>query len=376
MTSAAAAFKARGGLVINGAGNAQDATPQSQASNDAFLFVAATQSGGWTYALADYSNRGPSVDLCAPEFASNGGGTSNAAPVVSAAAALVWSVDPGFTNIEVEQILKDAARARADKPAPRTDGFRDGISGIVGQASCYDTALDVGGAVRLAVERAIGRGTAAPKPPLVAFRDLTPKAVGGVATVDVDAHGLRGVAKVVLLLNGEPLGEDLTAPYQFVLDGAALAARGIAAGSLTAEAVDFAGTRGATPAPLAFTVSRGETPGAGPAGDTLPPATGIYDPSGRRAWKGRTLPARKVWRASFQASDNVGLDSIRGYVDGVETGTVAVLRDNGRQRAVRYSLDTRTLANGIHVLQAVAMDGAGNVAEASLRLKVRNPKRR
>jgi subtilisin family serine protease len=96
------------------------------------LAVGATKSNDerWTYCknifVCGGSNYGPFIDLTAPghELYSttvydlldplaakyrNGSGTSYAAPVVAAVAALIYSVNARFTPGEVESILKDAA---------------------------------------------------------------------------------------------------------------------------------------------------------------------------------------------------------------------------------------------------------------------------
>jgi thermitase len=356
MVSGAAYFRSKGGLVVNGAGNAQDSTQQSPAAEAAFLFVAATSSGG-AYSVAGYSNRGPSIDLCAPEFLVNGGGTSNAGPAVAAAAALVWSVNPAFTNMDVEQILKDAAKTRTDKPDPSIYG-----------TTCIDKALDVGGAVKLAVQRANAAGAADVLPPRVEFVSDTPPMVQGVATVDVAAGDDRGLAKVVLQANGQVIGEDLTPPYQFVLDGPALLKLGLASGTLTAEAIDLSGKSAQTARPLAFSVVK-------PVTDTIPPTVALLNVQGKKSIAGKILAAKKVFTATVRGTDNLVLDSLRVYVDGVETGKVAASGDATRKNG-RYILDTRTVSNGLHVLKAVAMDSAGNVAAVSAKLRVKNLKRK
>ena len=68
-----------------------------------------------TYEQAWYSNVGERVDIAAPgenvfSLSVDGGydymsGTSMAAPVVTAVASLVWSVNPGFTGAEVKEIV-------------------------------------------------------------------------------------------------------------------------------------------------------------------------------------------------------------------------------------------------------------------------------
>lgn len=78
---------------------------------------AAENNGNGTFSLTSYSNVGSLVTLAAPgnnifscytdskwSFMS---GTSMAAPIVTGVAALVWSINPGFTGEEVKSILTD-----------------------------------------------------------------------------------------------------------------------------------------------------------------------------------------------------------------------------------------------------------------------------
>jgi hypothetical protein len=200
----------------------------------------------------------------------------------------------------------------------------------------------------------------------VEFKDDTPPVVNGVATVDVAAGDDRGLAKVVLRANGQVLGEDLTPPYQFVLDGRALLARGIESGMLTAEAIDLSGKSAETARLLAFSVVK-------PVVDATPPTVALLNAQGRKSIAGKVLAAKKLFMATVKGADNLALDSLRVYVDGVELGTVAASGDATRKGG-RYTLDTRTVPNGLHVLKAVTMDAAGNVAQASAKLRVKNPK--
>lgn len=70
--------------------------------------------------LGKYSLPGPKVELCAPGTAVNSSilrkryaersGTSMAAPHVAGAAAVVWSIFPGATNVQIREILAGTAR--------------------------------------------------------------------------------------------------------------------------------------------------------------------------------------------------------------------------------------------------------------------------
>jgi hypothetical protein len=355
--SAAATFKASGGLVVNGAGNANNGSTQPSSAENALILVGAASSGS-VGNLASYSNRGPSLDFCAPEFVSNGGGTSNAAPAVSAALALVWSINPGFTNVEVEQILKDAAAARMQREQGKTYYSQD----------CVGKGLDVGGAVALAVERARRAGAADQLPPQADFVGDKPAQVNGVASIDVAAGDDRAVAKVVLEANGVVLGEDVTAPYSFVLDGQALIRQGLTGGTLMATAYDYSGKSTTTSRGRSFTVYMAPP-------ETVPPKVWVYDARNRKSIANKAVNASKIFTATFRGSDNVQIDSVHGYVDGQEMGTVSPVSNDGQNLTARWNVDTRHLANGSRKVKVVALDAAGNTAATSLRLRVKNKRK-
>ena len=97
---------------------------------DRILIVAsASQKWDGTIQLASYSNYGDRAEIAAPgshiystipenDYAYFSG-TSMAAPVVTAAASLVWAVDPDLTGAEVKQIL--LANADADRVLPNAE---------------------------------------------------------------------------------------------------------------------------------------------------------------------------------------------------------------------------------------------------------------
>ena len=83
--------------------------------NRIILVSSATNSGNGEYVQSYFSNVGSTVSLAAPgddvySCSIDGGyeylsGTSMSAPVVTAVASLVWSVNPGFTGAEVKEIV-------------------------------------------------------------------------------------------------------------------------------------------------------------------------------------------------------------------------------------------------------------------------------
>jgi hypothetical protein len=97
-------------LVVAAAGNAGSSTPVFPAAYDGVLAVGSTSPDGTK--LSSFSNRGPWVDIVAPgesvvsTSTLTGGyasydGTSFAAPITSAAAALVFAIHPSFSPDDV-----------------------------------------------------------------------------------------------------------------------------------------------------------------------------------------------------------------------------------------------------------------------------------
>lgn len=120
--------ESRGLLWVNSAGNLNIANPARQ-TFDQMLIVAATDRND---AKTVYSNYGTGIDLTAPGGLTNDGlittfpgsgygpafGTSMAAALVSGAAALIWSANPGLTRDQVSAIILGNADAiEANNPA-------------------------------------------------------------------------------------------------------------------------------------------------------------------------------------------------------------------------------------------------------------------
>ena len=115
----------KGILVVSAAGNQPKDTPSYPANFDGVLSVAAINGADDT--LAKFSRRGPWVDIAAPGVGVltlatpcldgncwvTPDGTSFATPIVSAAAALVWAVNPGLSAEQVAARLMSTADAVA-----------------------------------------------------------------------------------------------------------------------------------------------------------------------------------------------------------------------------------------------------------------------
>lgn len=92
--------------------------------------------------------------------------------------------------------------------------------------------------------------------------------------------------------------------------------------------------------------------------DTTPPTVAITAPSAGATVNGTVT-------LSATASDNVGVVRVEFRVDGVTLG-------NATSSPYTLSLNTATLTNGNHTLEAVAYDAAGNSATSSRTIRVAN----
>jgi hypothetical protein len=95
------------------------------------------------------------------------------------------------------------------------------------------------------------------------------------------------------------------------------------------------------------------------AADTTPPSASITSPSNGSVVSNNIT-------VDVSASDNVGVTKVELYLDSALAGSTTAA-------SLAFSLDTTTVANGAHTLQAKAYDAAGNSAtSASVTVTVQN----
>lgn len=232
-TAAAAAqyMRNHGGIVVVAAGNSSRELTYADMSSE--ITVAATddsdQKAGW-------SNYGNPIDIAAPGVGiwstTRGGGyaavsgTSFASPATAAVVALIMAENYWLSPTEVEAVLESSA----DDPIPGTDWHSYFGNGRINAAK----------AVLLAAQTA----PFDPDPPVVAIFKPKPTiltTVRGLITVEVNASDAKGVTEVALYANGQLVGRDTLAPYQFSWDTSKVPVGAVA---LTAKAWDPAGNEG------------------------------------------------------------------------------------------------------------------------------------
>jgi hypothetical protein len=167
--------------------------------------------------------------------------------------------------------------------------------------------------------------------------------VSGTVTVSANATDNVSVASVQFQVDGVNAGaSDLASPYAYTWDTTKVSN---ASHTVRAIATDGAGNS-ATSAAVTVTVSN--TPA-----DTTAPTVSISAPA-----SGATVSG--VVSVTANAADNVGVASVQFQVDGANAGGV----DGATPYA--YAWDTTKVSNGIHKLDAIAKDAAGNTTTSTL----------
>jgi hypothetical protein len=160
--------------------------------------------------------------------------------------------------------------------------------------------------------------------------------ISGFATITAAASDNVGVIGVQFQLDGASLGGEVSAaPYALSWNTGSTAN---GAHVLRAVARDAAGNR-TTSAAVNVTVSN--------IADPTPPTVSLTAPAAGATISGTTT-------ISASASDNIGVAGVRFIVDGATVGT----EDTSSPFSIVWN--SASVANGSHVLRAIARDAAGN----------------
>ncbi|HMM87090.1 S8 family serine peptidase [Azohydromonas sp.] len=343
--SAAQYMKDKGGLVFVSAGNS--GTDPMESTTSSLVVVSATDSKD---AKTSWSNFGNHVHLAAPgsgiystamgqKYASVSG-TSFAAPITAATAALVMSANPKLGSNEVQSILYDTA-------VDLGTGGRDPQFGY--------GRIDAAAAVYAALGSSNTPTADTMAPTVTLTSPAASSTVGGLSSVNVSASDNVGVAKVELFVNGSRIGTDNSAPFSFSWDTTTVA-NGMA--NLVARACDAAGncSDSAVVAVNVANASAGTPPA--PDGDQAPPVLAFKRPSDGQVF------GSNVYKVEGVATDDSGVGGISMslYIDGVKK------RSSSGTGKVAANWDARKLAPGTYTFRLDAVDAAGNASSTSIKV--------
>jgi hypothetical protein len=206
VSTAAQYFQSNGGVVTFAAGNSGIF---DYSDDDPYvLMVSATDQDDL---VPDWSNIGNSIDLSAPGVSilttvrsggyGSGTGTSASAPIVASVAALVMSVNPSLTGVEVQDILKQSANDLGPSGWDPSYGW-----GRVNAASAVNMALEYS-------------GTPDTEPPTsTVVEPVAGSLVSGTVDVLVEATDNVGVSYVDLFVNGTFVSSDSIPPHEWTWD--------------------------------------------------------------------------------------------------------------------------------------------------------------
>jgi thermitase len=329
VTSAAQRMRSKGGLVVVAAGNG--GIDPGYTDNPYVISVSATTS---TDEKASYSNYGAFIDVGAPGSSilttSRGGsygfwsGTSFASPATAGVIAMIMSANPNLTPDDIEKVLENSA-----------DKVAGGVHPYFGNGR-----INASNAVQLAMTTTVSDTTT---PTATIFSPSAGAIVNGIVQVEVNAGDNVGVTEVSLYTNGQLIGTDGTAPYQFSWDTTSATDGNV---TLTAHAKDAAGNDGVSSG-LPVTVKNQV--------DNTAPTVAISNPVNGSKVSGGNVAVK------VSATDNVSVASIRLFIDGALKSTV-----NGA--SLSYSWNVRKVSAGSHTIKAVAVDSSNNSIEQAIQV--------
>ncbi|MEM1556709.1 MAG: S8 family serine peptidase [Candidatus Bathyarchaeia archaeon] len=350
LSSAAKYFVDKGGVVVAAAGNT--GKYESYSDNPYIISVGATTISN---SIVSFSSYGPYVDLVAPGVSiyttiRGGGygavsGTSFSAPIVAGIAALIFSVNPSLSPVDVERILESTA---VDLGEPGYDVYYGW--GRVNAYAALKAALE-----RLENGESSNSGVKDAVPPSVKITyPVNGATVSGAIIVSVDASDDSGVSKVELYKDGVLFAVDSDAPYEFYWD-TTNESNGVHV--LVAKAYDAAGNIGESGA-VNVNVANNDVISNIVGTDNTPPTVSIVKPKNKQI-------VSKVTDIIVSASDESGISKVEFYVDG---GLIAVVS----AEPYTYGWDTKTVKNGWHTITVKAYDSFGNSAETGIKVYVYN----
>ena len=329
--NAANYMRSKGGVVVAAGGNTGGELVLQASSS--ITAVAATNSAD---SRTSWSSWGNHIDIAAPGegiwVTTNAGGyggasgTSFSSPVTAGVYALMMTSNPSLTPSQLDDALFSTA----------VDINTSGFDVYTGHGRVNAAA---------AVQKAKGVGSTDKTAPTAAISSPTGGTVSGVVGVSVAASDNVSVTRVDLLVNGQVVLSDTSAPYAYSWSTTALT-DGVK--QLQARSYDAAGNAGSSSI-VNVTVSN----------DKTAPTVSLSSPT-----SGSTVSGTVT--VSMAASDNKAVSRVDLLADGVVVGS-----DTASPFSIAWN--SKGVTNGVHTLQAKAYDAAGNVgASGSVQITVAN----
>ncbi|RRQ21549.1 S8 family serine peptidase [Thiohalobacter thiocyanaticus] len=336
INNAAKYMRDRGGLVVAAAGNS--GAEQNYEDSPYIISVSATNVSD---SITSWSSYGAYVDVAAPgagiySTSHDGGyakvsGTSFSSPLTAGILALMKTANPGLNPGGLESALKASA----------VDLGEAGYDVFYGHGR-----VDAAAAVQAAMDGVVDDST----PPSVVFASPADGSmVSGQVAVDIDASDDGGVDRVELLVNGAVVGTDSTAPYGFSWDSTTVSD---GAATLVARAHDMAGNIGKH----GIEVDVSNNSATGDPGDSMNPVVEILEPADGSRVSGMV-------KIQVRASDNKALSRISIAID----GSVACMSNTS---PLKCNWNTRKAGQGLHTIQATAIDSSANSSTDSVTVEV------
>lgn len=338
--TAAQYMKDKGGLVTVAAGN--NGLESTITPTTSIIVVTATVNDDSKLSYATY---GDFVSLSAPGagllttwlggFYDSSAGTSIASPVAAGVIALMMSANPKLSSTEIENLLFSTAVDLGDPGRDIYFGYG---------------RVDAAAAVQAAKTAIPSLDTEAPHVTII--NPLEGATLSGLIPVDIDATDNIGVTRAELWINNTNVAIDTSQPFSFSWDST-----GVVNGATSLEVRVFDAAGNIATSSIAVNVSNPTT--STPNVDTQAPVVQIVNPVAGNVSGSVTI--------TVNASDNNGAAGITQfiYIDGMQVAT-------GTGSTLSYSWNTRSkkVKAGLHTIQAIAKDVAGNLSSTSVTINV------
>ncbi|SET64787.1 Ig-like domain (group 3), partial [Nitrosomonas marina] len=322
-----------------------------------FTFDTTTVSDGsytlTAHAFDEAGNKGVSANVSVTVQNAAADSTDKEAPIVTVASPSPGAEVSGTTRVEFEtfdhvgivrvELYANDVHVGSSTNAPFSIDW-DTTQSVNGYGYLQAKAFDAAGNKGVSFYRNVtvnNSETATPadtQAPTINIASPASGTVSGTIPVNFNFSDNVGVVSVDLYVNGQLLGNNTQAPFNFTLDTTTVADGSY---TLTAHAFDEAGNKGVS-ANVSVTVQNA----AADSTDKEAPIVTVASPSPGAEVSGTT-------RVDFETFDHVGIVRVELYANDVHVGS-------STNAPFSIDWDTTQSVNGYGYLQAKAFDAAGN----------------